>query len=137
MKKFIYIFALVGLVAASCSKVPVTEIDNQAPATGTYTYVLNASMPDEITKTTYAGDKTFAWSTGDQISVLFHKGDDNKFFTLTTAKGGSASAKFEGEITDVQCQLGSGWRLDLPMPSGLPLAVLARGRLPGARLERV
>ena len=100
MKKFIYIFALVGLVAASCSKVPVTEIDNQAPATGTYTYVLNASMPDEITKTTYAGDKTFAWSTGDQISVLFHKGDDNKFFTLTTAKGGSASAKFEGEITD-------------------------------------
>lgn len=35
-----------------------------------------------------------------------------------------------------QLSHGSGRRLDLPIPSGLPLVVLAWGRLPGARLER-
>ena len=55
---------------------------------------------EDVTKTAYAGDKTFSWTKGDQISVLFHNGDDNQFFTLTAVKAGSASAQFKGEVTD-------------------------------------
>ena len=105
MKKYFIIIALAGLVASSCNKENV-DTSNQISKTGTYTYVINAGVEgvaevnDESTKTTYAGDQTFAWSAGDQISVLFHKDADNQFFTLTAVKGGSASTQFKGEITE-------------------------------------
>ena len=103
MKQFYYILSIVGLVAVSCSK-ETPAIEEQAP-NGTYTYILNASVDSDIiaedaTKTAYAGDKTFSWTKGDQISVLFHNGDDNKFFTLSAVQVGSASAQFKGEVTE-------------------------------------
>ena len=97
MKQLVYIFALAGIVAVACSKeIPTTQIEEPA---GTYTYVINASVDSEVTKTAYENDKTFSWSKGDQISVLFHNGDDNQFFTLTALNGGGASTRFQGEIT--------------------------------------
>lgn len=101
MKKVLYAFVLVGIIAVACNKEQVTGDNN----IGTYTYVINATadpgiLVDNLTKTTYTSDETFSWSKGDQISVLFHNGDDNRFFTLTAVKGGSASAQFKGEITD-------------------------------------
>lgn len=69
------------------------------PANSTYEFTLSVSAESDLTKTEYAGDKTFAWSDGDQISVLFNDGaGNNKFYTLTTASGGSASASFTGTI---------------------------------------
>ena len=102
MKKLLYILAIAGILAVSCTKEPTA---NDAPKTNTYTFVLNASADIDTefvdaTKTAYANDKTFSWTAGDKISVLFHKDSDNKFFTLTADAGGSATATFRGEVTD-------------------------------------
>ena len=49
------------------------------------------------TRTDYTDKGVFSWSAGDAISVLFHKDNDNKFFTLTTTESG-ATVKFSGSI---------------------------------------
>ena len=103
MKKLLYILAFAGILAVSCTKETPA---NDAPKAGTYTFVLSATadveadVVDDATKTAYANDKTFSWTNGDKISVLFHKDSDNKFFTLTADAGGSATATFRGEVTD-------------------------------------
>ena len=94
MKKLLPIMVLLGLIAVSCNKTVVPD----EPQAGSYTFVLNASVDQDLTKTDYTNDVTFSWSDDDAISVLFHKGEDHKFFTLTTSEGGSATAKFTGEI---------------------------------------
>ena len=99
MKKVFYILAFAGLVVSACNK-ENPAIQEPASTPGTYTYVIDASFASDMTKTEYANDKTFSWSQGDQISVLFHDGDDNQFFTFTATKGGSATTRFEGEVTD-------------------------------------
>ena len=109
MKKLITIISLVAVMVASgsCGKVvnevsePQVKID---VPDGMYEFTLNAvwtkiENPDD-TKTTYANDQTFAWSAEDQISVLFHKGDDNQFFTLTNTTGAGATATFSGAVTE-------------------------------------
>lgn len=109
MKKLITIISLIaGMVAiGSCSKavneVSEPQVKIEIPD-GMYEFTLNAvwSKIEESgdTKTTYAGDQTFAWSAGDQISVLFHKDSDNQFFTLTNTTGAGASATFSGAVTE-------------------------------------
>lgn len=96
MKKILPVMVLCGLVSFSCSKV-VEE--PQAEEHGYYTFVLNAGVDQDLTRTAYADDEvSFSWSTDDGISVLFHKGETHKFFTLKTSQGGSATAKFSGQI---------------------------------------
>lgn len=85
---------LLGLISVSCNKSVVPD----EPQAGSYTFVLNATVDQDLTKTDYTNDVIFSWSDDDAISVLFHKGEDHKFFTLTTSEGGSATAKFTGEI---------------------------------------
>lgn len=95
-------FVLLTIVAAaavmSCNKVSqeVEPIENAK----SYVYTINASIADAIdVKSDYDADGKFSWSAGDAISVLFHKGDDNQFFSLTTT-GTGASASFSGVIDD-------------------------------------
>ena len=112
MKRFsLYMLIMAAAVVAACQVEPVDELSSNDPETpvvpevqkGTYTYTINASIkedeaPAEVAlKSDYDGDGHFSWSSGDAISVLFHNGDDNKFFTLTTTGTGS-SASFSGEI---------------------------------------
>ena len=98
MKKYLPMMVLCGLVAFSCSKAVVPE-EPQAPEDGYYTYVLSAQADAALTRTEYADDEvTFSWSKDDEISVLFHKGEVHKFFTLKTSQGGSATATFGGLI---------------------------------------
>ena len=82
---------------AGCSK-------NEAPSgtvPGRHEVIVNAvSDPGELTRTAYAGDKTFSWSDGDQISVLFNNGSENKFYTLTAISVNGASATFSGFVDD-------------------------------------
>ena len=98
MKRIFAIAGLTALLAASCSVAPEIVISEvKAP---TYTYTLTAGMDDGTTKTAYESDKTFSWSVGDAISVLFHNGSTNQFFPLTAVSIDGASATFSGEITN-------------------------------------
>lgn len=90
---------------ASCEKQPtfINEAENEViviePVAETYTYIIKASVFDEAVKSDYNSTTgAFTWSSGDAISVLFHKDKDNQFFTLTTT-GTGESATFTGEIT--------------------------------------
>lgn len=96
MKKLYIPMMLMAVAAiASCEKQTV-NIDN--PETGSYVYTIKASVPEEAdVKSDYDASGNFSWSSGDAISVLFHNGDDNKFFTLTTT-GTGANASFSGVI---------------------------------------
>jgi len=98
MKKYPVIALMAAaLLAAACAKESLEE-PVALPEGSTYTFTLTASQEDAPdTRTSYADDKYFSWSAGDQISVLFHSGDENRFFTLTTSGTGS-SASFSGEI---------------------------------------
>lgn len=97
MRKLTFFLAVVaGVATISCNKLTDASESTQSE---NYIFTIKANFPeDESVKTTYAGDKTFSWSAGDQISVLFHKGDENKFFTLTNETGAAATATFSGEI---------------------------------------
>ena len=105
MKKYLPLIVLLGLMSFSCKKAATID---EATLPGYYTFTLNATadtpeaeIPEGITKTNYADDDvTFSWSTGDAISVLFHKGETHKFFTLTTSSGGSNTASFSGAIEE-------------------------------------
>lgn len=96
MKRYAFYMLVMAVAAvAACQK--ESAVDNaQEPAQKTYTYTVKASIDD--VKSDYDADGKFSWSAGDAISVLFHKGDANKFFTLTTTASGTASASFSGEI---------------------------------------
>ena len=97
MKRFYFPLLLMAAaaVAACQNKAAVEEL-----AQGSYVFTLRATSPDLDTKTDYTSSGTFSWSEGDAISVLFHKGDDNKFFTLTNTSGAGASADFSGTIDE-------------------------------------
>ena len=65
---------------------------------GQYIYSVKASISsDDATRTDYDENGKFSWTAGDQISVLFNNGTDNKFFTLT-AEAPGATATFTGTI---------------------------------------
>ena len=65
---------------------------------GQYVYSVKATISsDAETKTDYDATGKFSWTAGDQISVLFNDGTNNKFFTLTADAAG-ATATFSGTI---------------------------------------
>ena len=108
MKKLFAYVAIAVIMTVGCVQKEIIEepeVTSEDPQMeepsleepATYTFSLTATAGDEETKTSYANDKIFSWSAGDQISVLFHNGEVNKFFTLTTSDSG-ASATFSGEI---------------------------------------
>jgi hypothetical protein len=92
MTRKLFLLAAAVIVIASCTKKDAIEQPSF------YEYEISAASADLGTKTTYAGDKTFAWTEGDKISVLFHKGTDNKFFTFSTKTVDGASATFAGMV---------------------------------------
>lgn len=98
MKRFAF-FMLIAAVAAvaACQK---QATDEPIVKNGSYVYTVNASIGDADVKSDYDADGKFSWSEGDAISVLFHNGDDNKFFTLTRVSGTGSSASFSGTIDD-------------------------------------
>lgn len=89
---------MAAAVITSCTKQTFDEnLSNIDSESTTYTYTVSANTVD--TKSDYDSDGKFEWSAGDAISVLFHNGDVNKFFTLTLTSGaGTNTASFSGEI---------------------------------------
>ena len=100
MKRYAFYMLIMAVAAvAACQKqIVVEEPVSQDSPKGSYIYTVNASVDDADVKTDYDG-ATFSWSAGDAISVLFHNGDDNQFFTLTRTSGTGNSATFSGAIT--------------------------------------
>lgn len=94
MKRIALLF-MAAAVLAACQKEKENVAEPAAP--GTYTYTIKAGHGE--TRTDYAADGAFTWTAGDQISVLFNNGTQNKFFTLTAAAPG-ATAVFSGEIEE-------------------------------------
>ena len=94
MKRIALLF-MAAAVLAACQKEKENVAEPAAP--GTYTYTIEAGHGE--TRTDYAADGAFTWTAGDQISVLFNNGTQNKFFTLTAAAPG-ATAVFSGEIEE-------------------------------------
>lgn len=113
MKRYAYYLLIMAAAAmVACEAEPVNNSDPETPEVpelqnGTYIYTINASIPEEeskpeqiAVKSNYDSEGNFSWSAGDAISVLFHNGDDNKFFTLTLTSGaGKKAASFSGAIT--------------------------------------
>lgn len=96
-KSLIFLLASFALLAAGCGMQTEIEI---APEEDCYEFILSATAemnPD--TRTSYAEDKVFSWTAGDKISVIFHNGATDKFFTLTAQSAG-ASSTFKGSITN-------------------------------------
>ena len=94
---FIPMMLVAALAIASCEKQSnPKEIE---PSKDVYTYSLKATAPEiePENKTNYDALGNFSWSAGDQISVIFNNGSENKFFTLTTTESG-ATANFSGAI---------------------------------------
>ena len=106
---FIPVLVMAASAIISCEKTQLAEDSNNnlaiqeeeisAPE-GTYIYSITAGAEaaEEI-KSDYSTSGSFSWAAGDAISVLFHNGTTNKFFTLTTTDNGS-SATFRGAIED-------------------------------------
>ena len=101
MRKHTILLLAAGLVAfAACTRVanevPAPEVP-EVPAT--YEFSLSASLDEEVLKSDYTSTGVFSWSEGDQISVLFHDGDNNKFFTLTavSVSGNTASLPYSSD----------------------------------------
>lgn len=100
MKRFSYILLIASMAAiAACQKQPVDNVPQES-LEGSYIYTVKASISELEVKSDYDAEGKFSWSDGDAISVLFHKGDDNKFFTLTKTSGTGNTATFSGSIEE-------------------------------------
>ena len=106
-RNFFIIMMMAAAVITSCTKQilneeqPIVDLesatDTETGTAETYTYTVSAKTID--TKSDYDSDGKFSWTAGDAISVLFHNGDTDKFFTLTLTEGaGTKTATFSGEI---------------------------------------
>ena len=95
MKRFYIPFLIMAAAAVTACE---TKAVIDEPAEGSYVFTLQASSPDLVTKSDYSASGKFSWGAEDQISVLFHKGTENKFFTLSNTSGVGATATFSGYI---------------------------------------
>lgn len=86
---------MAAAVMTACDK--QSAIETPVNENGTYVFSLKATSPDIDTRTEYSATGAFSWSAGDQISVIFNNGTENKYFTLTTSDNG-ATANFSGPI---------------------------------------
>ncbi|MBR4809549.1 MAG: hypothetical protein IK031_04645 [Bacteroidales bacterium] len=95
MKRFYIPFLLMAAAAVTACETKAV-IDESAD--GTYIFTLQASTPDVATKSDYSNDGVFSWSSSDKISVLFHNGSTDKFFTLSAKSVNGKDAVFSGSV---------------------------------------
>lgn len=99
MKRYAFYLLIMAVAAvAACQK--QNDINTTETKDGSYVYTVNASIDNTESKSDYDADGKFSWTEGDAISVLFHNGEDNKFFTLNRTSGTGNSATFSGTITE-------------------------------------
>lgn len=105
MKKLLTILSFIAVFIA-CNKVApevLQDTNKIVVPDGWHEVVLNGTVA--ATKTAYKGETEFSWSAGDQISVLYHNGTTNKFYTFTANAGDisgshNQQATFHGIVED-------------------------------------
>lgn len=96
MKKYSMVMLLaLGLVGCSEKIVPQEDIEEVSGKV--VTLYADAS---EVTRTSYEGDKTFSWTAGDEISVLYHDSSDNPIWVTFTATSTAPSSAFTATVDD-------------------------------------
>lgn len=97
MKRFYLSFLLMTAVAITACERKITF---DATSQSSHIYTLSATCPDTEAKSDYGAAGVFSWSANDKISVLFHNGTENKFFTFSNTSGAVANATFKGSVDD-------------------------------------
>ena len=99
MKKALYLMAAASVLMAGCAK--EMETSEQAIPVGMKVVTLTAKYDSDLTKSTYDGDKTLAWSATDKIGVGVEVDGQIQTVAFELTEGaGSASATFTGEIPE-------------------------------------
>ena len=109
MKRTLF-WAAIAMALVSCS------VREEMPAeTVPEVKVLTIQATRNDTRTSYAGEKTFAWSVGDKISVLCNDGTSDflQTFTATTAEATSAFTATVPANVNLGPRSSSGYRLAL------------------------
>ena len=86
--------AAMALAMAACTAEPAPQIE---PDSGYKVLTITSFLDTDATKTSYAGEKAFAWSAGDRISVLCHDGSANRWVTFTAEAAGK-TARFTAQV---------------------------------------
>lgn len=84
-KRCTFVALILAMVACSREEAVTTQQEPEVEP-GYKVLTIQASQSD-FTKTSYANDKAFSWSVGDEISVLCHNGEEDfwQTFKATTA----------------------------------------------------
>ena len=111
MKRLLF-WAATALALVSCSvreEMPAESVPEVKVLT------IEATRDAGDTRTSYAGEKTFAWSVGDQISVLCNDGTSDflQTFTATAAAATSAFTATVPSNVNLGPRSSSGYRLAL------------------------
>ena len=111
MKRTLF-WAAIALALVSCSvreEMPAESVPEVKVLT------IQATRDAGDTRTSYAGEKTFAWSVGDKISVLCNDGTSDflQTFTATTAEATSAFTATVPSNVNLGPRSSSGYRLAL------------------------
>lgn len=91
----IYTALAVMALAACQAKEEALPREPEVPE-GCKTLQINASYQE--TKSAYAGDVTFSWTEGDEISVICNDGTENKWASLMAVTWGSRETTFSAVV---------------------------------------
>ena len=112
MKRTLFWAAIATMALVSCS---VREEMPAESAPDVKVLTIEATRDAGDTRTSYAGEKTFAWSVGDKISVLCNDGTSDflQTFTATAADATSAFTATVPANVNLGPRSSSGYRLAL------------------------
>ena len=88
MKKVFILYAAAAVLSVACTAVNQEE----------FKLLSVKGVRAEETKTAYAGEVSFSWSAGDQISVLCNDGGQDFWQTFTVDHAPSASSTFSARV---------------------------------------
>lgn len=97
MKKLFLFAILLTMVMVGCSE-KISTLESNSKDTVAPQVVTLYAHASEVTRTSYAGDKTFSWTAGDKISVLYHNDLNEPVWVEFTASTSAASSAFTATV---------------------------------------
>ena len=85
------------MVMVGCSE-KISTLESNSKDTVAPQVVTLYAHASEVTRTSYAGDKTFSWTAGDKISVLYHNDLNEPVWVEFTASTSAASSAFTATV---------------------------------------